>query len=97
MQVSLTVTGVYYPEFSFDMPQLTGSILQSVPVTTTDMLKLRFQAKCEIGSSYFNIISEKSNIQQIPHIQEHVLHDYEMEDLKEMYKLLYPQEVIEKV
>ena len=39
------------PEFNFGMPQLnlTGSMLQSISVSTADVLKLQSLAKCEIG------------------------------------------------
>ena len=86
------------PEFNFGMPRLnlTGSMLQSISVSTADVLKLQSLAKCEIGLNDFKV-SQNSSIHLIPPFQECILHDSEMEDLKLMYNLLYPEEVIKEV
>lgn len=71
-------------------------MLQTVSVTTADVLKFLSYAKCNIGSADFKV-SENCNIQLIPPLQEHVLNDNSMEDLKAVYKVLYPELVIECV
>ena len=64
-------------------------MLQTVSVTTADVLKLQSLAKCNIGENNFQI-AENCNIRLIPPLQEHVLNDTVMEDLRTVYKLLYP-------
>ena len=57
---------------------------------------MRQFSECAIGMCNFEIIKE-SNIDVIPPICEYVLSSWEFESLKDMYKMLYPNNNFERI
>ena len=68
----------------------TGSLLQSVSVLSTGALQMHHLAQSDIGTSDYQITAATYTIDIIPPIKQYVLTCDEIENLKEMYKMLYP-------
>ena len=66
---------------SFSASNFTGSDLQTVSTTPSDTLRLRFQAKCRIGSCDFEAFNNHG-IKTIPPPKEYVLDSSAVSDIK---------------
>ena len=64
-------------------------MLQSVSTPSTSALRLHNLAQSDIGTSDYHV-SSLDEIDVIPPIKQYVLTCDEIENLQEMYKMLYP-------